>query len=242
MLASRPSIVLVDFHFGAHDMPRIIASGKPASKAEEAYTRLRNEILERRLFPGAPVSEIDIAERLGISRTPVREAIQRLKSENLVITIPGRGSFVKHLSVNDIKQTYELVEALEGMCSWLVTAETPVEEINKLHDYLVGMDEAFASPQFNVGKWLSVDEDFHLALYSMCSNASLVKELRRLNSQIHFVRMTMTPHIVDKRKSQEEHWELFRAMQAKDAEAARRMSQQHWHRVRLELMQIAGSI
>lgn len=80
---------------------------------DDVSRRLRDEILSLRLAPGAPLPELELANRFGVSRTPVRESLQRLSAEGLVKMIPGRGAFVTELSIRDILELFQLREALE---------------------------------------------------------------------------------------------------------------------------------
>lgn len=91
---------------------------KPQS--QRIYEILRGEILELELLPGAPLSESEIARRLGGSRTPVREAIRQLSHEGLVQVQPGRGAFVAEISLGDIVELFEMREALETAAVRLV--------------------------------------------------------------------------------------------------------------------------
>ncbi|MFI9627983.1 GntR family transcriptional regulator [Streptomyces sp. NPDC052042] len=83
------------------------------NQSARAYERLRTEIIDWDLAPGTHLNEIRISERLGVSRTPLREALHRLHRENLVKVVPGRGAFVSELSLYDIRHLFQLREALE---------------------------------------------------------------------------------------------------------------------------------
>ena len=83
------------------------------SQSLKAYEQLREEIVAWDLSPGTHLSEVQLAERLGVSRTPLREAIQRLARENLVRITPGRGAFVTEVALSDVKHLFQMREALE---------------------------------------------------------------------------------------------------------------------------------
>jgi DNA-binding GntR family transcriptional regulator len=208
------------------------------SKAEQIYTLLQTEILQQKLRPGAPVSESELARRTSVSRTPIREALQRLRIENLVEYVPGKGAFVKVLSRNEIRDAYEMVEALEGTCCSIVTDRASREDIRGLLPHMESMDRAIGQQPIQMSEWLIADERFHLAIYQLCPNEKMAADLCRLNSQIHYVRMTITPHIVDKVQSTRDHHEMYEAMLEGRREDARHHSQNHWSRVRREIMAV----
>lgn len=83
------------------------------SQSLKAYEQLREEIVAWDLSPGTHLSEVQLAERLGVSRTPLREAIQRLARENLVRITPGRGAFVSEVALSDVTHLFQMREALE---------------------------------------------------------------------------------------------------------------------------------
>lgn len=83
------------------------------SQSLKAYEQLRDEIVAWDLAPGAHLNEVRLAERLGVSRTPLREAIQRLARENLVRITPGRGAFVTEVALSDVRHLFQMREALE---------------------------------------------------------------------------------------------------------------------------------
>ena len=141
------------------------SEGVAGSKAEQIYSPLQAEILQKKLRPGAPVSESGIARRTSVSRTPIREALQRLRIENLVEFVPGKGAFVKVLSWNEIRDAYELVEALEGTCCSIVTDRASREDIRGLLPHIEDMDRAIGQQPIQMSPWLLADERFHLAIY-----------------------------------------------------------------------------
>ena len=103
-----------------------------------AYLRLREDIVSLAVRPGDPLSESATAARLGISRTPVREAIQQLAKENLVNVIPDRGAFVAPFSLTDIVELFQMRQALEPFAMQLAANNPDVPAINNLAEELEG--------------------------------------------------------------------------------------------------------
>ncbi len=95
-----------------------VAPGASASLGDRVYSTLRDEIVFLELPPGSPVREVDVARRLGVGRTPVREALQRLAMNYLVELLPGRGAFVSPISLPDLVKISEIRLQLESASSW----------------------------------------------------------------------------------------------------------------------------
>lgn len=211
------------------------------TKADEVYTLLLDRIMRRELYPGAPISEAELAQSLGISRTPVREALQRLRAENLVHTINGMGTFVKIVRWSEIQESYELIEALEGMCVVLIVQrQVPQSAFAPLQESIQIMSDALA--EGDIPAWIRADEEFHLALWELCPNRKITEYLRLANYQVHYVRMTMTPNLVDKNRSSAAHAALYDALLERDAERAETLSRDHWSRVRLQLTPVLSGL
>jgi DNA-binding GntR family transcriptional regulator len=96
------------------------------------YDRIKQDIVAGRLQPGEPLFEEELAQRLQVSRTPVREALRRLHHEGLARIVPNKGAFVRVLTPRDIREIYELREALEGFAAGQAALQLPPEETRKL--------------------------------------------------------------------------------------------------------------
>ena len=211
------------------------------TKADEVYTILLERIMSRELYPGAPIAEAELAQSLGISRTPVREALQLLRAENLVHTINGMGTFVKIVRWSEIQESYELIEALEGMCVVLIVQrQVPLSSLSPLQEFIRIMSDALSAG--DIPAWIRADEEFHLALWELCPNRKITEYLRLANYQVHYVRMTMTPNLVDKNRSSTAHAALYDALMERDTERAEKLSRDHWSRVRLQLTPVLSGL
>lgn len=210
---------------------------KNLSQADRAYNYIRNAVLNQQLNPGYPLLETELSEQLGISRTPVREAIHRLKAEGLIESVRRKGIFIKALSKKDIQQNYEIAEGLEGMVAYLVAQRADNDGIKKLEGYVEEMEDALANG--NLDKWISSDDNFHLTLHSLCGNDFLVESLIRLHEQIRLTRfVSVTKATVDKIQSTREHRATYEAIRYGDADRARQIMQNHWNHVRLEILKV----
>lgn len=118
--------------------PSRMPSRRGSSLREQAYESIKHDILVGDLIPGSPISEAERAERLGISRTPVREALMALAQDGLVEVFPKRGTFVARLSARDVRESFELREAIETACARLAAERRTEQDIEMMRAALHG--------------------------------------------------------------------------------------------------------
>lgn len=198
------------------------------------FNELRRAILSFDLRPGQPMLEIELAQRFGVSRTPVREAIRRLSMDGLVDVIPYKGGFVRTLTRNEVQEIYETAEGLEGMAAFLAAQRGGADGIKLLGKAVRELKRAFKRDEMTA--LVDADEAFHRTLHQLASNKYLVDSLARLHEQVHRVRYLTARAFNKNPKSVEEHAATFEAIRAGDAELARQITQRHWQRVRSETM------
>ncbi|MCF8565037.1 GntR family transcriptional regulator [Alicyclobacillus tolerans] len=204
------------------------------SATDKAYAAIRTAIANHEFRPGYPLLETEIAERLGMSRTPVREAIHRLKAEGIVETVRRKGIFVKTLSKEEVCQTYEIAEGLEGMVSYLVASEAQDANLDDLETSIVAMEQALS--ENSIDKWVMADESYHAALYALCKNTYLIEDLTRLNEKLRYSRLYLVAGSSgDRTQSTQEHQATYQAIKAGNPDLARSLTQKHWARVRSEI-------
>ncbi len=206
------------------------------SQSVRVLAALKRAIMEFDLAPGQPLQEVEIANHLGVSRTPVREAIRRLEADGLVEVVPYKGAFVKALSRDEVREIYETAEGLEGMAAWLAASNSDSAGAGKLGQAARAMRDAH--DRGDVPGRIAADEAFHLALHELAGNAYLAAALARLREQVHRVRYLTARAFRDSPTSLEEHEAAHTAIAAGDCEAARRITQAHWARVRAETLDL----
>ncbi len=189
------------------------------------FNTLRRAILRGELVPGQRLMEIQLAEKMGVSRTPVREAIRKLELEGLVVMIPRKGAEVAHISGKNLRDVLEVRRALEELAGELACARMSAEELKLLeqanHRFaaVIGSDDITMLAQ--------TDEDFHGLIYRATENDRLVQMVNHLREQMYRYRIE---HIKDKSQRKllvQEHQEIIRALAARDVEAARRAIRGH---------------
>ena len=145
---------------------------KTISRTDEAYRRLKDDIRTNRLAPGHLEPEPDLAARLGMSRTPVHEALIRLESEGLVELTPRRGARVLPISPDDMKEIYEILNALEPEAAARLAARHPSQaEIEPLDRATQEMSDALEKGDLE--GWAEADDKFHQTLLKLHGNKRL---------------------------------------------------------------------
>ncbi|MDY3868594.1 MAG: GntR family transcriptional regulator [Pyramidobacter sp.] len=147
------------------------------------YEKIKQAIVEGIIKPGEKLSEVELAEKMAVSRTPVREAIRQLAKTSLVTLVPRKGAYVSLPSVSDASALYELREDLEMFAVSLVSANPPVSELNEFRAVFAGMDKN-TEPQY----YLEEDRRFHLFLYQTAGNRFLMNSLLELVDVINLYR------------------------------------------------------
>lgn len=148
-----------------------------SSLGDRVYRTLRDEIVFLELPPGAPVREVDVATRLGVGRTPVREALQRLAMNYLVELLPGRGAFVSPISLPDLAKVAEIRLNLEGFAATSAAERATAAERETLRSLRDEIRRATdVTPRATL---IRLDQDVHHAIYSATHNAFLEDCLNR---------------------------------------------------------------
>lgn len=201
---------------------------------EVAYERLKDAIRHARLSPGEPLSENKISKMLGISRTPVREALQMLAQEGLVEIIPGRAVRVASRSFRDVLDVLHLRLLLEPELVRLAAEAITAAQLQILTDSLEKMETAVENEDRPA--WSKADTVWHEILSDACPNQLLGEMVLQMRNRIH--RYTSIDHqlkIEQLRNGTAEHREIVEAIAARDAEAAESAMREHIENLRRDL-------
>jgi len=165
------------------------------SLTDAAYDELKGLILHGTITPNAQIDEKAAAARLGMSRTPVREALLRLQNEGLVDIERGRGIVVRALSSTDMREIYQAVTGMEVMAVYLLTAARPSGDT--LQPLLIALDRMDAATrQGDQENWGEADEAFHRGLLKLCGNSRISRvglQFRDVAQRAHLVAMRLQP-------------------------------------------------
>jgi DNA-binding GntR family transcriptional regulator len=208
-----------------------------ASRVDAAHEQIRRRILDNVWPPGHRALEQEVALALGMSRTPVREALVRLQAEGLVEVVPRHGMRVLPLSAADMREIYEVLNALECMAAEIAARRRPGDaELRPLEAATDAMDRALAADDLDA--WARADEQFHARLLDLAGNAHLRATVMNHWDRAHRARLftlRLRPKPVD---STREHRQLVERLRAGDAEGAARVNRAHRERASRELLAI----
>jgi DNA-binding GntR family transcriptional regulator len=194
--------------------------------AERAYRELRRRILDNELTAGRVLLEQEMASLLGMSRTPVREAMVRLAEEGMVEIRPRHGMRVLPVSADDMQEIYQVLTALEAEAAEEIARRgLPPAKIETLRGAVIEMEQALAAD--DLVRWAKGDERFHRLLLENCPNRRLRGLVSQFWDQSHRVRMLtlrLRPRPVT---SNADHFALVEAIERGDAAGARRIHREH---------------
>jgi DNA-binding GntR family transcriptional regulator len=207
------------------------------SLVESAYQTMRRRILDNAWPPGYRALEQELALELGVSRTPVHEALIRLQSEGLVEVIPRHGMSVLPVSAADMRDIYEMLTALEAMAAELaVRRSTGVAELKPLQD--ASRDMARALRADDLDAWAAADESFHRQLVALSGNRLLIEAVQNCWDRAHRARMVTLRMRPKPTPSTREHMEVVDRIRAGDARGAFEAHRAHRERGSRELLAI----
>ena len=197
----------------------------PRSLAEIAWIETREQILTGRLAPGAPISLKEHADRLGLSVMPVREALQRLHQEGLVVHEPQRGAIVAPLSVDHMEDIYRVRIALEGLAIELACERFGQEQHEAFSRTLDRFIEAYESGDLRAGRELH--RRFHVDLYALAGSPALNRLIPPLLDGSERYRVLSVGVRGSAAERRREHREILDACLLKDVRAARQLLTEH---------------
>lgn len=189
------------------------------------FNTLRQAILKGELKPGERLMEIALAERLGVSRTPIREAMRKLELEGLVVMIPRRGAQVANITEKDLNDVLEVRLALENMAIEKACKRMTEEQMDKLWQTAREFERTMADG--NLVRLAEADVAFHESIYEASDNRRLIQVLYNLREQIYRYRVEYLKEEETRKVLVKEHEELYKAIRDRDVGRALEISSRH---------------
>ena len=198
---------------------------------EVVFEYLRNAILAGELKPGERLMEVTIADQLGVSRTPVREAIRKLEKESFVIMIPRKGAYVADLTKKDIMEVLEIRKELEGFAAYLAAERMTLSEKESLGRVV----EHFNESLINMDKKSMIDSDnaFHSFIFEGTKNQRLINIIYDLHDQFQRFRLIYFNEFNNYKEIQASHNRIFDAIIREDGIGARTEAENHVESIRV---------
>lgn len=190
------------------------------------FENLREAILEGKLEPGQRLMEVQLAEQLGVSRTPVREAIRKLELEGLVVMLPRKGAYVADVSLKDIIDVLEIRSTLEGLAAYLAADRITEEGVERLKAIAEDFKQSIERKD-DIEKLLKKDVEFHECIFNATNNTKLSQIINTLWEQVHRFRTTYISDFDTSTHLVEEHNNILNAIISGDNELAKKYAIDH---------------
>ena len=189
------------------------------------FNTLRSAIITGELSPGERLMEIKLANELGVSRTPVREALRKLEREGLVITTARKGAEVAPINERDLKEVLEVRKSLESLACQLAAQKITPEQVEELS--AMNSSIAQAIEENDIEAITQLDIDFHEVIYQITENRRLIDILHQLKEHILRYRLQYIKDMKNKKNIVEEHKKIISALESHNPKASRREIERH---------------
>ena len=198
------------------------------------FNTLRQAILRGELKPGERLMEIQLANKLGVSRTPIREAIRKLELEGLVLMIPRKGAEVAEITEKNMRDVLEVRKALEELAVQLACDKITKEEIEEMKKAAEDFKKILKSK--DITEIAEADVRFHDIIYMATDNQKLIQLLNNLREQMYRYRVEYLKEGETRDLLVKEHEELTKAIKERNVEKAKQLSFQHIENQRMAIM------
>ncbi|QIB27742.1 GntR family transcriptional regulator [Caloranaerobacter azorensis] len=192
---------------------------------EIVFESLREAIIDGKLKPGERLMEVQLAEKLGVSRTPVREAIRKLELEGLVVMIPRKGAYVADVSIKDILEVLEIRASLEGLAAQLAAERITDDELEALKMKAREFDECIKNKDIKC--IIQKDVEFHDIIFKATRNEKLIAIAESLREQVQRFRIIYVTEYDGTAKLSEEHSKIIEAISKRDSKKAKYYAEIH---------------
>ena len=189
------------------------------------FNTLREAILKGDLKPGERLMELQLASKLGVSRTPIREAIRMLEQEGLAVTTPRKGAEVAKMTLKDMEDVLEIRASLDEFASQLATVRITEEQLMRLKQRKQDFENSVKSG--NVKMIAEADVEFHDVIYEATNNPKLVTMLNNLREQIYRYRIEYLKDSATYPTLIKEHEEIYQSLLERNAESALKATMVH---------------
>ena len=206
-------------------MPKLETIKQPESLAKMAYDAIRQAILSGQWQPGELYNEKSIAADLGISRTPVREALLELASQDLILFMPRRGLMLKRFNRKDVDEIFELRTAIELASVEKIAGTVPVPDLLMIEESILNQKKAFSKKDYP--SFMEADRLFHTGLSELTGNRRMISIMKNVRDIVHLMGLKALSLEGRASKVIEEHQTIFDAIKNGDVQKARETMADH---------------
>ncbi len=197
---------------------------------EMVYEELKMQILKGSIIPGTRMMEVELAEEMGVSRTPIREAIRKLEKEGLVTIEPRRGAYASMISTEDMVEILEVRQDLEGLAAYFAANRMTEEKMEELREVSNSYNEAVKSGKME--DMIKYDTRFHHIIVESCRNKILVQMIEQLQELVLRFRYIYYDNFRRAENMPEEHEAIVAAISEGNADKARAAADIHIDRLK----------
>lgn len=221
-------------------MARTAIEKNGVSRSEHAYSSLRAAIHGGRFKPGDRMAEVELATMLGISRTPIRDALKRLESDGLLVAAPRRGLIVAELDQQQVSELYAVRDVLEGLAARLAAQHASPAEIAAMRDLLRRQERTRSGDTATLAR---LNRQFHDVIYRAARNRYLADLLNAFESSLTLLPGTTYSAAGRAVSALTEHTDMVRAIERHDAARAERLAREHIRAAeKIRVLMISGAL
>jgi DNA-binding GntR family transcriptional regulator len=205
---------------------------------EKVYLTLKEKILTQKLRAGDSLSEVDLAKELGVSRTPVREALLQLQKDMLLEILPNRGAHVTFITLQDLKDTFQLLQILEGTATRLAAEQIDLEKLADLEKEFISLRRKGDTIDYEEEQRIGVR--FHELILQSTGNGRMIDILQSIRKQIRTLCLNSIKRPGRANEAIQEHLEVISALKNRDGSAAENAMVTHVINVYRNLLEFMG--
>ncbi|MCL0072011.1 GntR family transcriptional regulator [Peptococcaceae bacterium] len=206
---------------------------------EAVFEAVRDAIISGKFKPGERLMEVQLAEEMGVSRTPVREAIRKLELEGFVKIMPHKGAYVAKVSIKDIIDVFEVRAALEALAARLAAKRITEDELKQLKRAAMSIANlADGHDIHDIEEAVKVDTGFHDIIYKASRNEKLVQFITHLREQMKRFRATSLALPGRTKMALEEHEKIVQALWDRNEELAAELSRKHIENAERSILEV----
>lgn len=200
---------------------------KTSLLAKQVYDQMRQHIMTRKYLPGEKLDMQSLADRFGVSRSPVKDAIQQLVHEGLLEVIPRKGTYVTDIQLEDFLEVIETRLMVEQWASTRFLTTVTAEQLKRLQTTVDEMDQLLTKDAFNFEQYSKLDMMFHENIVEWANNSRIQLIYRSLNTHVILSRIVYSTSLESTIERHKDHHQLLKAIEDKNVEQFHKAIEQH---------------